>query len=155
MALTDHILKNPNAKGALIWGWDSIRNQLLTELEQTYKREAAKIASKASSDAPGSIGGDISWEVVRDDRTGRVKGYVGLRQGAGSAAYARRIEFGFNWTSNKLRDDSLGRTPIQEPNSFLRSNLQASRGEIMRAIRVVGTKISKARAKYETVKAIA
>lgn len=134
-------------KVAVITYFDQMEDELFKRLGDVYRKEATKALAMAKSLAPTGDTGNLKGELQMGYNATfpRVQAWVGIPVGSDSLPYARRVEFGFNWQSNKIREDSMGRVPMQEPKPFLMPSINASRGDIMRAIRRAGEETARIR----------
>lgn len=134
-------------KTLINWMGDKYEKKLDDELARVYARESAGVAAQARTNAPGGDSGElaasIDWDMIRTKSGPRA--WIGPKAGSPAADYAARVEFGFNYLSGKLRSDALDRVPIQEPQPYLSPALNASRPEIMRAIRKAGERTARSR----------
>lgn len=134
-------------KVAIKWFGDEAEKAVMDNLERAYHDAARKMTAEVRANAPrgdtGALAASITW--AADRKKTRIRAYVGAVQGSQAIPYIFRQEFGFNWTSKKLREDTLERIPFQEPKYFLSSVIRANRGDIMRMIRQAGERVNRTR----------
>lgn len=129
------------------WFGDEAEKVVLDQLERAYHDAARKMTAEVRANAPkgetGALASSITW--AADRKKTRVRAYVGAVQGSPAIPYIFRQEFGFNWVSKKLREDTLERIPQQEPKYFLSSVIRANRGDIMKMLREAGERMKRVR----------
>lgn len=144
----------------------SYEQYMMQDIYRMFSQHARIIANEARGFAPMGKTGKLKRSIVyqineRPKGRGlqRFKAYVGISSvydirpnGVVSNAvdYARRVEFGYNWTRaiglsrtksgriRRMRKDKWDREPIQAPQPFLTRATMAERGAVMQSLREAG-----------------